>query len=214
MRRNWYVTFFNVHGRRYSRISFQKIRSQLWKWRGEKKQTNKGATIHIKILYIYAGNREEAHDCEFDWQGDYIMSHGPSACGSPFDVTERMSRLSLAAGNRCNNIGLNQAIFYAHNYDKTYWQLIAFLRQYSFVGALKTIQVRFITKRLWYHNNDTNFIANFERIIEMIKKTSKGVATLSPLWRHRILFVTSQNLVCAIGGRRLEPPRRNAIGGL
>lgn len=70
--------------------------------------------------------------------------------------------------------------------------------KYNF-GSLKRL--------LCPNNNDTNFIANFKQIMEILRKTHEAVAALQPFSGR--VFMTSHGLVCAIGVRGPKRPVRN-----
>lgn len=91
--------------------------------------------------------------------------------------------------------------------------MLAFLRHGAFKGATKT-KYKFgsLKRRLYPDDNDTDFIANVKQITEIWRKTDEAVATHNALSGN--FSMTSQNFVCAIGGRRPKPAPRNMTGRL
>lgn len=53
-------------------------------------------------------------------------------------------------------------------------------------------------------DNNTNVILNLNEIMELLEKTDAAVATPQPPSGN--FSMTSQNIVCAIGGCRRKPP--------
>lgn len=61
-------------------------------------------------------------------------------------------------------------------------------------------------------SRDNNVVVNFKLILEVIKKAGEAVA--SPKAVSGCVSMTSENLVCAIGGRQPNPPSRQITGRL
>lgn len=74
------------------------------------------------------------------------------------------------------------------------------LKLWTVKRAMKTKYKLGALKRLiCLNDSDTNFIANFRQVIEILKETDEAVVT--PQLLPREVPMMSQNLDCSIGGR-------------